>query len=98
MPLSSLTTCLPPNLQIFTRGESIASLQQDLDSLRKDIGLVASGEEKTDCDEQHVENMDGCFIHETAMVKNNTATNVEKSIGEKRVIPHKNRSGKRVSR
>ncbi len=82
-------------MQIFANGESIASLQQDVDSLRKDIALVASGEEKTDsAGQQHVE--------KSAVAKKNTATaDVQKStIGKKRVKPppHKNRSGKRVSR
>ncbi len=93
-----------PNLQILTRAESIASLQQDVDSLRKEIALVASGEEEPPpgCGEEEgtVENMDGIRIHKKTRVMKNTATttDVEKSSAKKRGIPHKNRSGKRVSR
>ncbi len=93
-----------PNLQILIRGESIASLQQDVDSLRKEIALVASGEEEPPpgCgeEEDNVENSDGIRIHEKTRVVKNTATttDIEKSSAKKRGMPHKNRSGKRVSR
>ncbi len=91
-----------PNPHSLTRGESIASLQQDVDSLRKEIALVASVEQEiVDCDQQDMEkNMDiltTATIHNAA-TKCGAANDIEKSSGKKRVVAHKNRSGKRISR
>ncbi len=96
------------NLQILTRGESIASLQQDIDSLRKEISTasLALGEEEPspgcsgDEEETNMEIIDGIRNHKKArmMANSSTTTDVQKSSGKKRGIPQKKRSKKRISR